>query len=208
MGCLVEKTRVELRTRQRSMNVEIISSENTSFTQEGCLLGTEKPSNEFDTREAELFEALGHPTRIGILQMLNERPLGFSELKKKLGIDSSGHLTFHLSKLAGLVKTDLEGKYCLTDSGREALRVTRIAGEALDISENKGDTRVPSFIIMAMGFSIAGFVSLALANLSTAVSSFTASLVFLFVSLFHSTRQYRQMRRSLNKKNLGTPPRV
>ncbi len=144
------------------MNVEIISSEDTSFTQEGCLLGTDKSSNEFDQREAELFEALGHQTRIGILQTLNENPLGFSELKKKIGIESSGHLTFHLSKLAGLVKTNPEGRYCLTDNGREALRVTIIAGEALRISKNKGDTRVPSFIIMAIGFSIGGFVALAL----------------------------------------------
>jgi DNA-binding transcriptional ArsR family regulator len=170
-------------------------------------LGTDKSSNEFDLKEAELFEALGHPARIRILQILNENPLGFSELKKKTGIDSSGHLTFHLSKLAGLVETNPEGKYCLTDSGMEALRVTNIAGEALGISNSKGDTRAPSFIIMAMGFSIGGFVSLALENLSTAVSLFTASLVFLFVSLFHSTRQYRQMRRSLNKENLEAPAR-
>jgi DNA-binding transcriptional ArsR family regulator len=181
-----------------------------SFTKEGCSLGTDKSSNEFDPREAELFEALGHPTRIGILQMLNENPLGFSELKKKIGIDSSGHLTFHLSKLVGLVRTNPEGKYYLTDIGREALRVTRIAGEALDISENKDrDTRVPSFIIMAMGFNIAGFVPLALGNLSTAVSSFTVSLIFLFVSLFYSTKQYRQMRKwSLNKEHHGTPQRT
>ena len=155
---------------------------------------SEGASNEFDLREAELFEALGHMTRLRILQTLNERPLGFSELKRKIGIDSSGHLTFHLSKLVGLVKTDLEGKYCLTDSGMEALRFTVIAGEALKISENKGDTRVTSFNIMAIGFSIGGFVSLALGNLPTALSLFTTSLVFLFISLFHSTRQYRQMR--------------
>jgi DNA-binding HxlR family transcriptional regulator len=166
-------------------------------------LSTDKTSNEFDLREAELFEALGHPTRIGILQTLNENPLGFSELKRKIGIDSSGHLTFHLSKLVGLVKTNPEGKYCLTDNGREALRVTRIAGEVLKISENEeGDTRVNSFIIIAMGFNIGGFVCLVLGNLSTAVSSFTVSLISLFLSLFYSTRQYRQMRRSLNKENL------
>jgi DNA-binding HxlR family transcriptional regulator len=188
-----------------AINVEIISSEELSSTQEGFLLGTEKSSNEFDLREAELFEALGHPTRIGILQMLNENPLGFSELKRKIGIDSSGHLTFHLSKLVGLVKTNPEGKYCLTDSGREALRVTIIAGETLKISEKKGDTRVASSITMAIGFNIGGFVCLALGSLSTAISGFTVSLVFLFISLFHSTRQYRKIRRSLTKENLGTP---
>jgi DNA-binding HxlR family transcriptional regulator len=186
------------------MSLEIISSEEIPSTRIGFLLDTDDSSNEFNLREAELFEALGHPTRIGILQTLNENPLGFSELKKKIGIDSSGHLTFHLSKLVGLVKTNTEGKYSLTDIGSEALRVTRIAGEALEVSEGKGDTRVASFIIMAIGFNIGGFVCLALGNLSTAVSLFTVSLIFLFVSLFHSTRQYRQMR-SLTKENLGTP---
>ena len=164
-------------------------------------MGTDKSSNEFDLREAELFEALGHPTRIRILQMLNANPLGFSELKKKIGIDSSGHLTFHLSKLVGLVKTNPEGRYCLTDSGREALRVTIIAGEALKIAENKeGDTRVNSSIILAIGFNIGGFVCLALGNLSTAVSGFTVSLIFLFVSLFHSTRVYRKMRSGVSSR--------
>jgi DNA-binding HxlR family transcriptional regulator len=181
------------------MNIEIISSEEISSTRGGFLLGTDKSSNEFDLREAELFEALGHPTRIGILQTLNENPLGFSELKRKIGIDSSGHLTFHLSKLVDLVKTNPEGKYCLTDSGKEALRVTTIAGEVLEISKNKeGDTRVNSFIIMAIGFNIGGFVCLALGNLSTAVSLFTSSLIFLFVSLYHSTKHYRQMRRGIS----------
>jgi DNA-binding HxlR family transcriptional regulator len=156
------------------------------------LLRTTKASDEFDVREAELFEALGHLTRIKILQTLNENPLAFSELKKKIGIDSSGHLTFHLSKLAGLVKPNSEGKYCLTDSGREALRVTKIAGEALKMPESK-DTRITSFIVMAIGFNIMGFVWLAVGNLATTVSLFIESLIFLFVSLFFSTRQYRQM---------------
>jgi DNA-binding transcriptional ArsR family regulator len=161
----------------------------------GNLSHSDRIPNEFDLRETELFEALGYPTRIEILQMLSENPMAFSELKKKIGIDSGGHLTFHLSKLASLVNSNPEGKYCLTDIGREALRVTRIAGEALEISENNGgDTRVTSFIIMVIGFNIAGFVCFALANLSTAGTFFTVSLMNLFVSLFHSTRQYRQMK--------------
>jgi DNA-binding HxlR family transcriptional regulator len=105
----------------------------------GLLLGPDKSSNEFDLREAELFEALGHPSRIEILQALNAGPLGFSELKKKIGIASSGHLTFHLSKLDGLVNTNSEGKYCLTDRGKEALRVARIA--ALVHTKEKGEEK-------------------------------------------------------------------
>jgi len=78
--------------------------------------------NDFNKDRAELFEALGHPTRIRILQCLAESPLGFAELKKRLDIESGGLLQFHLGKLQGLVKVSVEGNYALTDEGKEALR--------------------------------------------------------------------------------------
>ena len=74
-----------------------------------------------DRQRAEVFDALGHPTRIGILKALSEGPLGFADLKKKTSIDSSGHLQHHLTKLNGLIKTDEYGKYCLSDQGKDAL---------------------------------------------------------------------------------------
>jgi DNA-binding transcriptional ArsR family regulator len=83
--------------------------------------------NGFDSSRAELFEALGHPTRVKILRSLQRGALGFSELKKEVGIESSGHLQFHLSKLGNLVGTDPNGSYSLTDEGREALRVLGMA---------------------------------------------------------------------------------
>jgi len=82
----------------------------------------ENEKNDFSKDRAELFEALGHPTRINILQSLAESPLGFSELKKRLRIDSGGLLQFHLGKMDGLVKVTAEGDYALTDEGKEALR--------------------------------------------------------------------------------------
>ena len=83
--------------------------------------------NHFDSSRAELFEALGHPTRVKILRTLTERSMSFSELKRETGIDSSGHLQFHLGKLSFLVKTDAVGNYALTDEGRDALRVAQTA---------------------------------------------------------------------------------
>ena len=68
-----------------------------------------------DQRRAEIFDALGHPTRITILKTLNEETMGFADLKKNVGIDSSGHLQHHLNKLDSLIKTDENGKYCLSD---------------------------------------------------------------------------------------------
>jgi len=70
----------------------------------------------------EVFEAVSHPLRIEILKRLAERPMGFSELKRELGIESSGKLDFHLKKLEGLVAVDEEGKYCLTKDGYAALQ--------------------------------------------------------------------------------------
>jgi DNA-binding transcriptional ArsR family regulator len=80
------------------------------------------PRDSFSKDRAELFEALGHPTRIRILELLANSPMGFSDLKKALDIDSGGQLQFHLGKLHGLVKT-VEGNYTLTDEGKEALRM-------------------------------------------------------------------------------------
>jgi len=76
---------------------------------------------EQDRQRAEVFDALGHPTRILILKVLSEGSLGFADLKKKTAIESSGHLQHHLTKLNGLIKTDEYGKYCLSDEGKDAL---------------------------------------------------------------------------------------
>lgn len=76
---------------------------------------------ENDRQRAEVFDALGHPTRIALLKALNEGAVGFAELKKKTAIESSGHLQHHLNKLDGLIKTDEYGKYCLSDQGKDAL---------------------------------------------------------------------------------------
>jgi|GEM_PF-1441954 len=83
----------------------------------------------FSKDRAELFEALGHPTRIRIVQILADAPLGFADLKKALGIERSGLLQFHLGKLQNLVKDTPEGSYALTDEGREAARIST-TGEA------------------------------------------------------------------------------
>lgn len=74
-----------------------------------------------DIYEAELFEAISHPTRIKILRILNVNARGFAELKRKLGISSSGNLSHHLTKLVNLIEVNADGKYTTSDQGREAL---------------------------------------------------------------------------------------
>jgi DNA-binding transcriptional ArsR family regulator len=83
----------------------------------------ESDGSSFDRSRAELFDALGHPVRIKILHALEDGPLGFSELRRRVGLESGGHLQFHLSRLSGLVQTSASGDYALTDDGRDALRI-------------------------------------------------------------------------------------
>ncbi|MCD6409606.1 MAG: helix-turn-helix transcriptional regulator [Candidatus Verstraetearchaeota archaeon] len=70
----------------------------------------------------EVFEAISHPLRIKVLKLLAAKPRSFSELKRELGVESSGKLDFHLKKMEGLVALDEEGKYTLTKEGYAALQ--------------------------------------------------------------------------------------
>ena len=71
---------------------------------------TENSDDSFSSSKAEVFEALGHPTRIRILQELASRPLAYSELKRAAGMESNGLLTFHLGKMRDLVRLNTEGQ--------------------------------------------------------------------------------------------------
>jgi DNA-binding HxlR family transcriptional regulator len=117
---------------------------------------------ENDRQRAEVFDALGHPTRIAILKALNEGALGFAELKKQTAIDSSGHLQHHLYKLGGLIKTDEYGKYCLSDQGKDALVTVQTVENASATKETldkpprfKGKTGLKSVAILLTALLIA-----------------------------------------------------
>ncbi|NHJ14117.1 MAG: ArsR family transcriptional regulator [Candidatus Thorarchaeota archaeon] len=69
----------------------------------------------------DVFDAIAHPMRIEILKALAKKSLGFADLKRKLGISSSGQLDFHLKKMTLLVTTDSYGMYTLTSKGYAAL---------------------------------------------------------------------------------------
>ena len=45
---------------------------------------------------------------------------------REVGIESSGHLSFHLGKLDHILKVTPEGAYKLTDDGREALHLAEV----------------------------------------------------------------------------------
>ena len=94
-----------------------------------------------------MFEAISHPLRIKILKLLAERPRSFSELKRELGIKSSGKLDFHIKKLEGLITLDDEGKYTLTREGYAAL-------QAIDTVRKYGWQK-RAFIIGTIAYAVA-----------------------------------------------------
>jgi DNA-binding HxlR family transcriptional regulator len=101
--------------------------------------------------EASLFEAISHDTRIRTLFLLRNHALGFSELKRELGIKSSGNLQHHLGKLETLVCLNEEGLYALTDHGREAV----MAINAVRRTQNREKSdRIIISLVLAFSFYI------------------------------------------------------
>ncbi len=80
-------------------------------------------NDEFDVSTFELFEVLGHPRRIKVIQVLGQEQTGFAGLMKEVGMQSKGYLAFHLAKLRGMVTLSQDGLYGLTAQGYDALRM-------------------------------------------------------------------------------------
>ncbi len=137
---------------------------------------SEKAVVDKDFLEAELFEAISHPTRIQILRSLGKDALGFSELKHKLGISSSGNLSHHLNKLVTLVETNTQGKYKLTDQGREALfaiEATQVIDESWMATTN---AFISALIFYALYLTVAIIVGRT--DLFTLVSALISTIIF------------------------------
>ena len=115
---------------------------------------TENSDDSFNSSKAEVFEALGHPTRIRILRELAAKPLTYSELKRAAGMESNGLLTFHLGKMRGLVRLNPEGSYALTDEGREALQIV----EASRNQSEGGSSQRPSIRVPHLNAILTGLV--------------------------------------------------
>ena len=141
-----------------------------------------------DRQRAEVFDALGHPTRIVILKALSEGPLGFADLKKKTAIDSSGHLQHHLTKLNGLIKTDEYGKYCLSDQGKDALLTVRTVENVTDKKLTSPEKPKHRFNHKA-GLKATSLLLVALLIASSAVAVYEYNQTRIFQSkLAHSSR--------------------
>ncbi len=141
---------------------------------------TQSDDAENGNNEASLFEAISHTTRIRTLFLLNETSLGFSELKHKLGIKSSGNLQHHLGKLGILIELN-EGIYSLSDHGREAI----MAIEAVRrMQKRKQSDRVIITMVYAFSFYVAFMNVPFLTGTVDASTPVMALFIAVFVSIF------------------------
>jgi hypothetical protein len=143
-----------------------------------------------DRKRAEVFDALSHPARIMLLKALSEGASGFAELKKKLGIESSGHLQHHISKLGSLIKTDNHGKYVLSDQGKDALhsvKTVETAARAKPIENrkaynSKGNTvlkltTVILAVLLALSLTLASFEYSNVSSLQSKVTQRDSTII-------------------------------
>lgn len=74
-----------------------------------------------ETDWAGLHKMLSDATRRSILELLAERgPLAYTDVMTILRITNTGRLNYHLKVLGTLLSKDEEGRYLLTDRGRQA----------------------------------------------------------------------------------------
>jgi len=72
-----------------------------------------------------VFEAISHPIRIKIVELLAEKgEMGFSELKEELGI-STGSIYHHLSMLSDFIVQNEKRKYVLNQDGKRLYRLIK-----------------------------------------------------------------------------------
>ena len=87
-----------------------------------------------------IFTSLKHPIRRRILRMLADKPLTFSEIQEQINIDS-GHLSYHIENLGGLVMHNQNGDYKLSSIGVAAVRLMSGVEEHPSVYSNKKPKR-------------------------------------------------------------------
>lgn len=152
---------------------------------------------EKDRQRAEVFDALGHPARITVLKALSEGPLGFADLKKRLNIESSGHLQHHLSKLGNLIKVDENGRYCLSEYGKDALFAVQTVENVREprIKELSGErlSKATARLLLALALLLlVAFVWLQIASMNNPnfLLLMFSSFIFLSVATFLTLRTF------------------
>ena len=85
-----------------------------------------------------LFEVVSHRIRRAVIEAIAEKgPRSFTELMEDTGVSDTGTLTFHLRKMAGFIRKNERGDYELSDLGRRAYELIRIAYGKVEAEREK-----------------------------------------------------------------------
>lgn len=87
------------------------------------------------SKEDEIFKLLTHQTRRNIIKVLGERDLTFSQIKRKLGIESPA-LSYHLKNMKEFV-IQKKSKYTFSEIGRAALLLLTKTDQSVKVSRYK-----------------------------------------------------------------------
>ena len=126
------------------------------------------------SKVSKLFEKISHPTRVKILKLLEDSPLNFSQLKNKLGIESSGNLDHHLKKLKDLIYLDSDGLYKVSDEGKEAIRAIKSIESSFAVKETypvAQSRRIFGVLLMLLAVFILAVTIMAVAIIPASMTS-------------------------------------
>ena len=136
-----------------------------------------------------IFKSLKHPIRRKILRVLVDKQLAFSEILDILSIDS-GHLSYHIENLGGLVKHSDNGKYELSSIGTAAVDLMSGVEERPQLPTPTGKLRGRKARNVLMGAVLAILIASAVLNIYYS-NSLQASLEKNRMASFHVASEFR-----------------
>ena len=119
-------------------NIQLIDLDLNSHKFELMIMMNNKktqPEENLISKEDEIFKLLTHQTRRNIIKVLGERDLTFSQIKKKLEIDSPT-LSYHLKSMSEFV-VQKKSKYIFSEIGRAALFLLTKTDQSIRMSRYK-----------------------------------------------------------------------
>ncbi len=150
---------------------------------------------------AELFEKISHPTRLKILNLLQDDPMNFTQLKNALNIESNGNLDHHLKKLDTLIYLDAGGLYKLSDDGKEAIRAVQVMESTMTPKKEttasaQGNKVFYAFLaitcIFPLSVAVALFATSPIGNSIQALIITATGLIAVFIGLLAAVVGFRR----------------
>ena len=110
------------------------------------------PSSEEASELDIILQALAHPVRRRVIELLKDSPgLSYSELMRLVGVDDSGTFGFHLRRLRGLVRKNERGDYELTELGLRAYELLRLLRSRAEQAPDKPLIEETSCDVISLG---------------------------------------------------------